>query len=144
MSIHFRTIQTPPAGTKKITAKKDLKKGNSISFACTDTSEIAQESLIDAPQGLFATSTIDALFLNLKYMSENKDQLIEHGQHLLEGLEKLHLHFLGGTTIQVSHLHDLQQLLQTEKATNDDPKLQELIEEIEIRTAVELAKLEPR
>ncbi len=72
--------------------------------------------------------------------AESPKKVVEHGNNILDELEKLRDGLLYGG-ISVSRLERMQQMLQSKLELTQDPKLAEIIEEIEIRAAVELAKL---
>lgn len=65
---------------------------------------------------------------------------VERGNDMLDELEKIRDGLLFGG-ISVSRLENIQRMLANKQGMVQDPKLAEIIEEIEIRAAVELAKL---
>jgi hypothetical protein len=62
------------------------------------------------------------------------------GEALLDHLEEIRVGLLLGA-IPLGQLHQLRTLLQSARGTMGDPRLEELLDEIELRAAVELAKL---
>jgi hypothetical protein len=64
----------------------------------------------------------------------------ERGGLMLDHLEEIRLGLLTGT-IPVAKLEQLGQLVRAKREQIDDPKLLEILDEIELRAAVELAKL---
>ena len=64
-----------------------------------------------------------------------------HGEALLDELDQLRLDLLTGT-LPRARLERLAALSAAQRDRIDDPRLAEIIEEIELRVAVELAKLE--
>lgn len=66
---------------------------------------------------------------------------MEYGEKILDTLEKLR-HDVLENRPTVGALRDLLQLLQTHKSTTSDPALSHVLEAIEVRAAVELAKRE--
>lgn len=90
-----------------------------------------------------ATSALDNL-LALQEISEEDIQrrkLAQQGKSMLESLEQLHRQLLIGT-LPAHVLLDLRRQVALQKQMVNDPKLTAIIEDIEIRAAVELAKLE--
>ena len=93
----------------------------------------------DAP----AVSSMDAL-LTLQEMPEDeirKRRAVEQSKGTLEALETLRHALLTGS-IPEHLLHTLTKVVALQKQRVDDPKLKSVIEDIELRAAVELAKLE--
>jgi hypothetical protein len=64
----------------------------------------------------------------------------ERGNLMLDQLEEIRLGLLLGT-IPMAKLEHLAQLVRAKREQIDDPKLLEILDEIELRAAVELAKL---
>jgi len=64
----------------------------------------------------------------------------ERGNLMLDQLEEIRLGLLMGT-IPMAKLEQLAQLVRAKREQIDDPKLLEILDEIELRAAVELAKL---
>ncbi len=82
--------------------------------------------------------------LSLQEVSEEevrRKKLVQQGKNMLDVLENLRRHLLAGA-IPAHMLHDLERQLATQKQTVIDPALMEIIDDIEIRLAVELAKLQ--
>ena len=69
-----------------------------------------------------------------------KHRAKERGQKMLDFLEEIRLGLLTGS-IPVSRLEQLAQMVRAKREQVDDPKLHEIMDEIELRAAVELAKL---
>lgn len=65
----------------------------------------------------------------------------ERGERLLDALDELRLALIEGR-LPARKLGALQALVGEQRAATDDPQLQAVLDEIELRAAVELAKLE--
>lgn len=65
----------------------------------------------------------------------------QRGEALLDALDKLRLGLLTGA-VPRENLQNLARLAAQQAARADDPRLSEVLREIELRAAVELAKLE--
>lgn len=65
----------------------------------------------------------------------------ERGEQLLDALDELRLALIEGR-LPARKLGALQQLVSEQRGRGDDPKLDAVLDEIELRAAVELAKLE--
>lgn len=70
-----------------------------------------------------------------------RKQLIKQGNSMLDALEELRRRLLMGT-IPAHTLHDLAHQLSIRRQQVADPQLMALMDDIELRVAVELAKLE--
>lgn len=64
----------------------------------------------------------------------------ERGNMMLDHLEEIRMGLLLGT-IPMAKLEQLAQLIRAKREQVDDPKLLAILDEIELRAAVELAKL---
>ena len=62
------------------------------------------------------------------------------GTDLLDGLDRLKAALLSGR-VQISELERLKAMLSIRRETTGDPRLDEVLAHIELRAAVELAKL---
>ena len=70
-----------------------------------------------------------------------KRRAVQRGNTLLDRLEELRLGLLAGV-LPRERLDELARLARTARETIDDPKLGEILNEIDLRVAVELAKLD--
>ncbi|MBC8337885.1 MAG: flagellar assembly protein FliX [Rhodospirillales bacterium] len=70
----------------------------------------------------------------------SKGILVRYGDELLERLDEIRLAILSGV-VSKERLADLAQKLRQKRQTCDDPRLNEIIDEIELRAEVEVAKL---
>jgi hypothetical protein len=113
------------------------KVGGSGSFADALASEPAA-----APAGAAPVGGIGALFAlqEVPDATVGRRKAIARGTQLLDRLSELQLGLLGGA-IDRSSLADLAATVRAARAGTDDPRLQEVLDEIELRAAVELAKL---
>jgi hypothetical protein len=71
---------------------------------------------------------------------ERKKRQAKRGHDLLDGLDQLKAALLSGR-VQMSELERLKGMLALRRETTDDPRLDEVLAHIELRAAVELAKL---
>ena len=70
----------------------------------------------------------------------SKGILVRYGDELLDHLDELKLAILGGV-VSKEKLANLAQMLRQKRQTCDDPRLNSIIDEIELRVEVEVAKL---
>jgi hypothetical protein len=72
--------------------------------------------------------------------TERKKRQVRRGHDLLDGLDRLKAALLGGI-VPASQLADLKRQLEQRRENTDDPRLEDLLGHIELRVAVEIAKL---
>jgi hypothetical protein len=72
---------------------------------------------------------------------ERKRRAVGRASRILDVLDELKLALLDGG-LNMSQLDRLRRAVRDERARTDDPKLEGLLDEIELRAAVEIAKLE--
>jgi len=93
--------------------------------------------------GIGASPAVDSL-LALQEVPEDpgrRRRAMKRGQELLDRLDEIRIALLSGRLPQ-DQLQKLAESLKTRKESVGDPKLAQILDEIEIRAAVELAKLE--
>ena len=72
-----------------------------------------------------------------------KKNLVRRGEDILDRLDEIRHDLLKGT-LPRSHIQNLANLLRSRRETVDDPELIQIINEIELRAEVEIAKLDRR
>ena len=97
---------------------------------------------VEETRGVMPTNPLAALSMlnEVEDAVEAPKKAVERGNGILDELEKIRDGLLFGG-ISVSRLERVQQMLARKDDIIKDPKLAEIMEEIEIRAAVELAKL---
>ena len=92
--------------------------------------------------GVGASGPLDTLLAVQAYEEpeERKKRQAKRGYDLLDGLDRLKAALLSGS-VQVSELERLKTMLALRRETTDDPRLDDVLAHIELRAAVELAKL---
>jgi hypothetical protein len=145
----MKISNTPPVRpSSSTTRKKDA--GSLSSTSSTDFLDIlggteSAGSTASAPpiSDIQPLNTVGAL-LSLQEMPEDEvrnRRAFSEGKSAIETLEQLRDSLLAGS-ISPNMLRTLQRHVETHKGLNADPKLAEILNDIELRTAVELAKLE--
>lgn len=100
----------------------------------TSAAPAAATAVLGAVDGLFALQEVsDAL--------AGRRRAVARGKALLDQLDELRLALLAGV-LPRWRLHELARLAREHAPTVDDPHLAEVLAEIELRVAVELAKLD--
>jgi hypothetical protein len=83
------------------------------------------------------------MMIAVQAREDEKDRRKRHSQHgrdLIDGLDRLKAALLGGS-LPLAELARLKSMLEQRRDTSGDPRLDGIIGEIELRVAVELAKL---
>lgn len=111
--------------------------GTSSGFAEVLGAEPAAAPATAAPVGM-----LGALFAlqEVPDSTAQRRKAVARAAHILDRLEELQLGLLDGA-IDPQSLADLAATARATRATTDDPNLQQILDEIELRAAVELAKL---
>lgn len=72
---------------------------------------------------------------------ERRRRAVSRAGRILDVLDEVKVALLGGE-LSLADLDRLSRAVREERAATDDPKLEAVLDEIELRAAVELAKLE--
>ncbi|HET6971424.1 MAG TPA: flagellar assembly protein FliX [Phenylobacterium sp.] len=93
--------------------------------------------------GLASVVGVEALLAlqDVESPTERRRRSVRRASHLLDELDDIKIALLGGDLNQVQ-LERLGRAIREQRAATEDPKLEALLDEIETRAAVELAKLE--
>jgi hypothetical protein len=130
---------TASAKSKKSTAKAgefaEQVRGV-FSAAGTDSAEAVESPApVGAMESILAVQEVpDALD------GRSKGILLRYGDELLVRLDEIRLAILSGT-ISKDRLAGLAQMLREKRQSCEDPRLNEILDEIELRAEVEIAKL---
>jgi hypothetical protein len=95
--------------------------------------------------GMGGVNALDALLAlqQVEDSTSGPSRAKQRAEDMLDKLDELKLYLLAGG-IPKEKLSDLTQLVQSQRAEVDDPRLVELLDEIDLRAQVELAKYEQR
>lgn len=98
---------------------------------------------VDAPVQTNALSTHNPLlgFQEVDNADYDRRKAVKHGRLTLDALSQLRDSLLMGA-LPVSAIEKLERLVVSERAITTDPVLNGILDEIELRAAVEMAKLE--
>ncbi len=128
-----------PDSSKK--AKKSGADDGAFAEALRGTSEA------DATEGAQATTNVGGVeqILAVQQTADATDHrsrglLMNHGNDLLDRLDQLRMAVLTGS-ISKDRLQELARTMRERKVQSDDPRLNDLVAEIELRVEVEIAKL---
>ena len=137
--------------SRPVTTAKGVRKSSSVSGAgCADALSAAEASMgvggVDGAEGVGSVAAVSGVgaLLGAQEVSEQeirRKRSIKRAGLTIGALENLRDALLIGT-LPLSTLTRLESIIAEERLNNDDPVLQGILDEIELRAAVELAKLE--
>ena len=138
----FTAMEIKSSGRVEGSNIRRIAKGASSSgaFSISETSEQPRAGSLSAPGPLTAVETILTL-QNIDDSTSGPTKGAAHGEKLLELLDDVRDGLLSGG-IPRSTLNRLANAVSRRHETFCDPKLQGVLDEIELRARVELAKLE--
>lgn len=136
---------TPSNKVSSSNASKSAKKRKSGSVFSAELEEkapsaagVAQSQPLSDIDALLALQSVDAVDPR-----EKKKQAVSQGQDVLDELDKLKVGILSGQNVQGS-LMALKRLVQSRPEYSEDPGLKDILDQINLRAEVELAKLKYR
>lgn len=135
----MKIIGTPPLRTPATRRDDRGSPSTNRSFASAvdndaSAAPAAATTVLSSVDGLFALQEVsDAL--------AGRRRAVARGKALLDQLDELRVALLSGM-LPRRHLHELARLAREQAPVLDDPRLAEVLAEIELRVAVELAKLD--
>lgn len=128
--------------TTELAQGKNIRKTGSENFA--DYLSTGGVSKQDQVQATAAMTSADAIFAAQMVQDEEERQirqkLVKKGNTLLKNLEEIREGLLVGE-IPKEKLIEISRFVKEKDIQSSDPKLQEIMQEIELRVEVELAKL---
>jgi hypothetical protein len=135
----MRIEWTPPV--RRTTQRRDDKSATAAdgNFAA----ELSGDQPAAPAAGAPAVNLVDAL-LSIQELPDalaGKRRAVQRGNTLLDRLEDLRMGLLTGL-LSRERLYELSRLAGTARDAVDDPRLSQLLDEIDLRVAVELAKLD--
>ncbi|WP_439496725.1 flagellar assembly protein FliX [Bosea sp. (in: a-proteobacteria)] len=110
--------------------------GSSFALPARDSATPAQAGAVSTAGSLDTLLAVQAE----GDATERKKRQARRGHDLLDGLDRLKAALLSGR-VQVAELERLKTMLSLRRETTDDPRLDDVLAHIELRAAVELAKL---
>ncbi len=128
-------------------SKNVKKKGSSVDhgFSSLFNSEPEEVTSPQASFGVGALASLDGL-LNIEEVDDFqtiKKEQVQHGQQLLDYLDELRYGLLNGH-IDANRVKEMANEARKTIGKSDDDRLNTILDEIELRAEVELAKLEIR
>ena len=135
-------VKSPTTQAARRSKKSESSSVATFSEHLKQTSNVSLENEVSSDNA--SVSGINSIIAaqELSYDSENKarKQLTDWGHQILDSLDEIRHGLLIGS-IPMDHLQNLAQALRARKLSISDPHLIKIINEIELRAEVELAKL---
>jgi hypothetical protein len=104
----------------------------------------AEAGLVDAPTSLTGVDSILAVqAINPDAGSAARQRMAQRGEDILDQLDDVRVQMLSGA-IPKAKLTNLAQLVRSKREEGVDPRLSAILDEIELRAEVEIAKLSRR
>jgi hypothetical protein len=132
-----------PSSISTATGSGSARKTSGPGFSLGGAEEAGPASGASRPLGVSTVSTVDAL-LALQEVEEplgRRRRAVRRAGRLLDELDQLKLGLLSGE-IGESDLRRLSSAVREQREATSDPALEAVLDQIEARAAVELAKLE--
>ena len=133
-----------PSGAAPASGARPARGGEAASgFEPILTPQTSGASGVAQASGVSHVSSLDALMALQEVGGplERKRRAVRRGSVILDALERLKLDLLEGG-LSRSAVESLTRAVREQRSLTDDPGLEGLLDEIETRAAVELAKLE--
>ncbi len=112
-------------------------------FRIVGSSAPAPAAQVSAPSSVSGVMGLEALLAlqDIESPTERRRRSVRRADRLLDELDGIKIALLGGD-LSTAQLNNLSHAIREQRSATDDPKLEGLLDEIETRAAVELAKLE--
>ena len=133
---------TKIGGNKSISKKTETKKSDGPSFM-SHLSQADNSPNVASASSVSSLMPVDSL-LALQEVENNqsgRSKQLSRGHDIVEQLDKIRIGLLEGS-VSEAYLKNLDNLINNWRDADSDGDLKELIDEIELRAAVELAKLD--
>ena len=117
--------------------------GGGAGFQIVETSGPAAASQVSSASGVSGVVGLEALLAlqDVETPTERRRRSVKRAGRLLDDLDELKIALLGGELSQ-AQLERLGRTIREQRSATDDPRLEAVLDEIETRAAVEMAKLE--
>lgn len=133
--------QIRPTATRRVGSAQPASGGDFAAALHEETVATGGKSAVGGAVALSGVSTVLALQGTPDSTERRaRQRAVQRGDAMLDDLEEIRLGLLLGA-ISRARLEQLAQLVRVRREQVDDPKLMAILDEIELRAAVELAKL---
>jgi hypothetical protein len=123
--------------------KRPARTGGGGGFQVTGAPAPSAPAAVSSASGVSGVMGVEALLAlqDVESATERRRRSVGRAGRMLDELEGLKIALLSGE-LDPAQLDRLARAVREQRAATEDPKLEELLDEIETRAAVELAKLE--
>jgi len=130
-------------GLSQASGAKPARAGGGSGFQVSGASARAAPAQVSGAAGVSSVMGVEALLAlqDVESPTERKRRSVKRAGRLLDELDGLKVALLGGE-LSGAQLDNLARTIREQRSATDDPQLESLLDEIETRAAVELAKLE--
>ncbi|WP_291675927.1 flagellar assembly protein FliX [Bosea sp. (in: a-proteobacteria)] len=135
-SVMIRIDQRSPISSTTSTSRSGTTGGSSFRLPARESAGAAQGAAVSHAGSLDGLLAVQAE----EDGQERKRRQARRGHDLLDGLDRLKAALLSGR-VSPAELERLKAMLSARREATDDPRLDEVLAHIELRAAVELAKL---
>lgn len=117
--------------------------GGGEGFRVAGPQVVASAAQVSSASGVGGVMGVEALLAlqDVLTPTERRRRSVKRAARLLDDLDDIKIALLGGELNQ-GQLQQLGRTIREQRSATDDPKLEAVLDEIETRAAVELAKLE--
>lgn len=124
-------------------AKPAARAAGGAGFQLSGPSAPAAAAQVSGASGVSSVMGVEALLAlqDVESPTERKRRSVRRASRLLDQLDGIKVALLGGELSQ-SQLDSLARAVREQRSATEDPQLEAVLDEIETRAAVELAKLE--
>ncbi len=137
---------TGPGGVSQTSGpSRPARAGGGEGFRIASPAAPAAPAAVSGASGVGGVVGVEALLAlqDVESATERKRRSVRRADRLLDELDGLKIALLGGD-LDPARLDRLARAVREQRASTDDPRLESVLDEIETRAAVELAKLESR
>ncbi len=122
---------------------RPARSGGGGGFQIAGAAAPAAPAAVTGASGVGGVMGVEALLAlqDVESATERKRRSVGRASRMLDELDGLKVALLGGD-LDPAQLDRLARAVREQRAATEDPKLEDLLDEIETRAAVELAKLE--
>lgn len=112
-------------------------------FQLSKVATPAAPAAVSGASGVSSVMGVEAMLAlqDVESPTERKRRSVRRAGHLLDQLDGIKVALLGGD-LSANQLDSLARAVREQRSATDDPQLEAVLDEIETRAAVELAKLE--
>ena len=143
LRVHPMKVTGPGGPSPTSTSKAAPRAGAGGGFSVAAPQSASPASQVSSAAGVGGVMGVEALIAlqDVGTATERRRRSVGRAGRLLDALDDIKVALLGGE-LSGGDLERLSRAIREQRADTEDPKLEGLLDEIETRAAVELAKLE--